>query len=102
MISQSQIVYLDGTVKKVKNLGWLLRHWKGIKEFRVYTKNLTNSSNEAYLVAELFTGIFYETGFASKAVTIDFLKRPTFYDLPVIIDGIQTTVTKDLEGGYLK
>ena len=102
MISQSKIVYLDGSIKKVKNLSWLLKSWRQVKEFRVYTKDLSNPSDDAYLVAELHTGSKYETGFASSSILTDFLKRPVFYDLAVSIDGVYTTITKDLKGGYLK
>lgn len=29
----SQIIHTDGTVKTVKNLGWLLRNWQEVEHF---------------------------------------------------------------------
>lgn len=79
----------------VKNLGWLLRNWAGVKEFRVYTAGLGNPSDDAVLVAEMRDGRIYETGFADKTVLAKFLKRPVFYDLPCIIDGLESRITKN-------
>lgn len=83
MITQSRVYtdYHRTEFKFVNNLGWLLKHWKGVKEFRVYTQGLTNHSDDAILVAEMLDGKIYETGFACKDVLKDFLQRPVFYSL---------------------
>jgi len=94
MISQSRVQAQDGTYKTVKNLGWLLRNWEQVKNLRVYTQNLTNPGDDAYLVAELYDGRRYETGFADQTVLLRWLRRPIFYGLPLFIDGYEGAVKK--------
>lgn len=96
MVTRST-VYQDHTRsngKEVKNLGWLLRNWKNVKEFRVYTQNLTNPADDAILTAEMRDGRIYETGFADKIILNRFLRRPVFYALVVVWDGERRLITK--------
>lgn len=80
--------------KVVKNLGWILRNWKGVKEFRVYTTGLVNPSDAAILTAEMHDGRIYETGFADRGVLRNFLHRPVFYGLTLIWDGTPREILK--------
>lgn len=87
MISPSKIVYADGREKRVKNLGWLLRNWRRVREIRLYTKDLTNPSDDGYLVADVGEGNRYMTGFADSGIMKQFVVRPVFRGLPLIVDG---------------
>ena len=80
--------------KQVKNLGWLLRNWQQVKEFRVYTEGLSNKHDDAVLTAEMHDGRIYETGFASGAILWSFLHRPVFYDLTVNWCGEEKVIRK--------
>lgn len=96
MVTRSTVYqdYTRSNGKKVKNLGWLLRNWKNVKEFRVYTQNLTNPADDAILTAEMLDGRVYETGFADKITLNRFLRRPVFYGLVVVWDGERRLITK--------
>jgi hypothetical protein len=64
----------NGRVRVVKNLGWLLRHWKDVESFWVKT----NISGGAYLTAILRGGGEYTTRFADKGILRKFLDRRIF------------------------
>ena len=74
--------------KTVKNLGYLLRNWSRVVEFRVTTQNLTNPGDDALFVAELYGGDIYQTGFASSTILLTWIKRPVFYGVPLYVDGV--------------
>ena len=63
----------NGKTKQVKNLGWLLRHWKETSSFEVSTTTLTAFGDDW-----VFT-----TPYASLSVLHRFLNRPVFVGLPV-------------------
>jgi len=67
-------------VRSVKNLGWLLKHWREVKRFTVNDCNTPIA--EAMLYADLDT-LTYSTPFASKTVLEGFLSRPVFRGLRV-------------------
>lgn len=60
-------------MKKVKNLGAMRARAKDIE--RVVVTPIRNSHNEARIVAHLYNGERYESGFASVEVLKDFLNR---------------------------
>lgn len=65
---------------EVKNLGWLLRHWKDVKwiGFNYYRNG---AGKDGQLVAKLcdsFTYATYSTDFASLSVCVAWLDRPIF------------------------
>ncbi len=64
----------------VKNLGWLLRHWKQVESlgFNYSPSNM----NDGELVARLCGGTTYITRYASLSVAWQFLNRPVFRTLP--------------------
>lgn len=72
--------------RPVKNLGWLLRHWKDVTGF-VITDHppVKNGIADAdcVLVATLHGGGEYKTGFASHKLLTMWLDRPVFRGVPV-------------------
>lgn len=82
----SELHYLDGRVKRVKNLGWLLRNWKRVD--RTLGFKLTGTSDGGCrLVARLRLDYpvlpnaephSYVTDFASLTVCWSWLDRPVF------------------------
>tara|TARA_Y100000310_G_scaffold339913_1_gene434088 strand:- start:494 stop:781 length:288 start_codon:yes stop_codon:yes gene_type:complete len=63
-------------VREVKNLGWLLRHWKEVTYFDVSPSEF--GPGGAHLVAVLKDSVRYETEFACASVLRGWLKRPVF------------------------
>lgn len=78
MISPS-IVIINNISKPVKNLGWLLKHWKQVDNFRI--EKARSKHDDCYLIAYIGPYKRYETGFASYEVCINFLNRPVFKGL---------------------
>jgi len=69
--------------RTVKNLGWLLRHWKEVKSFTIEPHPPSDTIAECVLVATLKNGAGeYRTGFACKDILRDWLNRPVFRGLP--------------------
>lgn len=75
------VVTRHGQQRKVKNLGWLLRHWQDVERFEVRHYDGDASVCEAWLVARLKAGGMYETPYASLAVLERWLNRPVFRGL---------------------
>lgn len=112
-------VVRGGKAKAVKNLGWLLQHWKDVESFEV-TEGGKFGSSDVVLRAWLHTvddhgiktrypdrgptsGDYYETDFASRSVLADFLQRPVFEGLPIKWLGKSMKVGPALkEFGYIK
>lgn len=84
-------VYRHGTVRPVKNLGWLLKHWRDVERFDVRAYDGEARVCDAWLVARLRDGGMYETPFASFEVLRLFLHRPVFRGLPVTWLGEERT-----------
>lgn len=74
----------DGTERKVKNLGWLLRHWKEVE--RIYVTTFPTQP-AAVMRVIMRDGTVYRTGWASVDVLVAWLHRPTFYNTTVCWDG---------------
>ncbi len=76
---RGSFVTVDGKTKRVKNLGWLVRHWKGVESFTVWRRNAKLPNSEAYLLAHMRDGSMFESDFASFDVMLGhFLDRPIF------------------------
>ena len=84
------VFYPDGSYKKVKNLGWLLRNWKDVDRFKV----IRGTASQARLVAYMRDGREFDTQFASKDVLWNFLKRPVFIGLHVNWFGQEHVISK--------
>lgn len=96
---RATISHPDGRVREVKNLGWLLRRWKEVDHLTIKTRRETWYAHgavgwhpEAELTAKMRGGVVYRTTFASLAVLIDWLHRPSFYSCTVTIDGIRGVI----------
>lgn len=92
------IHYADGTVKPVKNLGWLLRNWQLVERIEVHQPDCARFEDwDVLMVAYLKDGRRYSTTWASGTVCRNWLHRPVFEGLPLwIVDdqaplGEQTT-----------
>jgi hypothetical protein len=81
-MKKGSYVYRDGKEKPVKNLGWLLRHWKEIEYFEVGNVILSDNTTSHALRA-VGTNWIYETDYASLSVLHSWLNRPTFKGLIV-------------------
>ncbi len=79
MITKSTVTYLDGRQRTVKNLGWLLRHWRDV--YFIEVTDSSNSSDDCLLQAHCDGGPLYETGWADRNVCADWLDRPVFRGL---------------------
>jgi hypothetical protein len=84
---------------EVKNLGWLLRNWKGVDGF-VVTESLAPGNNQATLIAYCEDGRVYATPYASKAVLAGWLNRPVFVGVPVNWFGEHHVIGKELVTKY--
>lgn len=70
--------------KPVKNLGWLLRNWKTINHFFIHKKE--GEKFQCHLMASVAnTNKLYFTEYASYKICLNFLDRPIFRDLDIII-----------------
>lgn len=68
----------NGKTKPVKNLGWLMSHWKEIERFEVWPCD-TDSMIDAILVAYLGDGTVYRSTYASAELLRSFfLDRSIF------------------------
>ena len=71
---------INGKIREVKNLGWLLKNWKAVKNFEISPGK--PGTCDAYLRANLSNG-YYTTDFACYSVLTQWLKRPVFYGVTV-------------------
>lgn len=78
----------DGKEIPVKNLGWLLRHWKEVVDLEV----MDDYNGDATLVANLGEDDWYLADFASRSVLHDWLNRPVFKGVLVTWFGIKCKV----------
>jgi hypothetical protein len=96
---EANVVYPDGTVKKVKNLGYILRNWKQIEAIQVdnfVSEDTTRSMKpEAFMSVDFTDGRIYTTGFMSKAVLVEWLDRPVLRGLSIYWFGKELTIGKD-------
>jgi hypothetical protein len=65
----------------VKNLGWLLRHWKEVEAFTL-AKMPRGHAWDGYMVAHLSDGGEFRTRWASTELMLQWLRRPTFAGSP--------------------
>jgi hypothetical protein len=72
-------VVRNGEVKKVKNLGWLLRNWQLVESLDV----IEVSDRSGWLVAQLNESDAYSTQFADITVLNNWINRPVFRGLEV-------------------
>lgn len=71
--------------KRVKNLGWLLRHWQEVTSFTIKAHPPVDEDGftpDCVLIAHLNDGGEYKTGFSSAEVLHGWLDRPVFRGVP--------------------
>ena len=91
------VVYPDGRVRTVRNLGWLLRHASEVRAITFGVKRDGDSPawhGRYVMVAELEDGTVYGTPFADQRVAAQWLSRPSLYQVPLLWFG-SWTVTGD-------
>lgn len=76
------VSYPNGKVKTVRNLGWILRHWKDVESFTITDEGNARAWG-CKLRANLKDGAVYETNFADRDVCYKFLHRPSFHGIRV-------------------
>ena len=76
------------TLREVKNLGWLLNHWREVKtlEFQY------NEYGGGLLIAELENTNSYWCDWESAEVFRNWIDRPVFRGLPLTLNGQQITI----------
>jgi hypothetical protein len=84
--------------RHVKNLGWLLRHWKEVEAFTL-AKMPRGHAWDGYMVAHLSDGGEFRTRWASVEVMLRWLRRTTFAGSPGTSPDelITLTLTADAE-----
>lgn len=79
----SATVFRGGSLRKVKNLGWLIRNWRDVHSFAfIYAPS---RSWDGQLVANLRGGGQYRTDFASVTVAAGWVDRPIFRTLEFVV-----------------
>lgn len=77
--------------KPVKNLGWLLRHWKEVNGFTL-AKLPDGGAWDAVMLAHLNDGGYFMSTWADASVMLQWVKRPVFSGLPGTTDDELVTV----------
>lgn len=75
----------DGTeLRKVKNLGWVLRHGRLVDCF-IFRRGKGNPGDDGELEIVFRSGLSCKTSFADFRVMVGFLRRPMWYGLTLNI-----------------
>lgn len=84
----------DGRVdRRVKNLGWLLKHWSDVVGFEIrhpaytepgYCNRQHKTDTVCYMVAHLQDGRTFETNWADPSICRDWIRRPRFRGMDLI------------------
>lgn len=76
------VISPSGSIRQVKNLGWLINNWRGVHSFSV--TRLLKDRYGARLVAHMDDGRIYVTDFVSRQVLACWLNRPVFQGTEVV------------------
>lgn len=87
-------VHRGGKIRKVKNLGWLLKNWQEVDHFDV-EEGKGFPVSDAIMTAHLRDGGKYITDWASREVMANWLNRPVFRGLTVNWFGEPLTIDKE-------
>lgn len=83
----------DGTIRKVKNLGWIIRNWKNIASLEWQsTPHSGPVKDSGVFAAYMRDGSKYLTEYASYEVFQQWVKRPVFEGLKMTVNGVDTVV----------
>lgn len=72
------VIHPDGRPKKVKNLGFVLKHWREVDSMLIESVSGPGSRWDAVMFVALRDGSVYVTAWASLSVMRDWLDRPVF------------------------
>lgn len=72
-----------GAVRRVKNLGWLLRNWKSAESIEFFYA--PSGAWDGVLRVNLHDGRRFESEFASLSVCASWFGRPVFVGLPFVV-----------------
>lgn len=70
-----------GRIQTVQNLGWLLRHASDVQSIEFWTRTRQDAPDRDFggmLTARLADGRVYRTDWASRAVFVEWIARPSF------------------------
>jgi hypothetical protein len=95
------VTYANGTTRQVKNLGWLLRHWKNVEQIQVSAPWTNAEGRLVVILGQSCAHMSYDTLFMSRAVLHNFLDRPVFRGVPVDWLGITCKVGDKVYKGLL-
>ena len=101
----ANVVYSDGRVKEVTNLGYLLRNWKQIEAIQVtdFKSEETDTTRprfcDAFMSVDFKDGRIYTTGFMDKGILRKFLDRPVLRGLMVNWFGTDEVIEKGFCNG---
>ena len=85
-MDRTYLVNFNGAAKPVKNLRWLLRHWKEVDYVRVTKLKDGRCWFRAFMQRPTRDKVFYYfTIWESWEVCLDWLHRPVFRGLPLVI-----------------
>lgn len=74
----------NGRVRKVKNLGWLLRNWKSVQHIGLYKPAsipLGPTDGSGFMMALMRDGSTYTSQWASLSLAYEWINRPVFRGL---------------------
>lgn len=89
-MNRATVEYPNGTMRQVKNLGWLRRNWKSIERFE--WKDIDTHMVDGLFTAIMRDGRVYRIEYASFRVFKRFINRPIFRGLLLTVNGIQGTI----------
>jgi len=102
---EAYVTYPDGKVKRVKNLGYMLRNWSSIEDIHVMDFVSEQDDNtrprfvDAFMSVDFTDGRNYTTGFMDKGILCRFLDRPVFRGLTVNWYGEDIVIEKGFGNG---
>lgn len=76
------VIYPNGKTKKVKNLGWLLKHAKSVETILI--NNEIGDNHTAIFEAQLLDGRTYQAKFQDKGICKDFAKKRVFWRATIV------------------
>lgn len=81
MSHYATVIVRNNKPKAVKNLGWLLRHWKEVEWLGFNYQPNSREMIDGELVAQLKGGTVYLSSYSSLSVCWNWLNRPIFKGL---------------------
>jgi hypothetical protein len=93
---QAEVTYPDGRVRKVKNLGWLLKHHLEVEVIHLDTYE--TPSGPGRMRVDLRRNRLYEIGWESPVLMLAWVDRPVLQGALANINGTMVIVGKLSQG----